>query len=106
MSHKNDLSACIKWRAGNANGGRLEEESPQLGPAWLCLPRAENCQTAHLGSKAVARGGRVVFWADCPAALAGRSGSNRGRCLIFMPNPVGINWRTRELRVENLQCVI
>lgn len=30
MSHKNDLSACIKWRAGNANGGRLEE-SPRAG---------------------------------------------------------------------------
>lgn len=53
--------------------------------------------------------GWVVFWADCPAALAlaeVEEGSNRGRCLIFMPNPVGINWRTRELRVENLQCVI
>lgn len=23
MSHKNYLSACIKWRAGNANGGRF-----------------------------------------------------------------------------------
>lgn len=30
MSHKNDLSACIKWRAGNANGDRLEE-SPRAG---------------------------------------------------------------------------
>lgn len=69
MSHKNDLSACIKWRAGNANGGRLEEESPQLGPAWLCLPRAENCQTAHLGGKAVARGRQGCFLGRLPCSI-------------------------------------
>lgn len=56
MSHKNDLSACIKWRAGNANGGRLEE-SPRAG---------------KLSNGTFARQG--CFWgADCPEALPGRA---------------------------------
>lgn len=98
MSHKNDLSACIKWRAGNANGGRLEES-----------PRAGKLSNGTFGRRRQGRAGQGCCFfsgwaADCPAG----NGSNRGRrCLIFMPNPVGINWRTRELRVElNLQCVI